>query len=82
MNELLASNKTLEIHDAVVNGQLLRNIPTRLIFVANKTERDNSLGNIEAGTFVLTFDLSNVWIRNGDTSATGDNAYESIKEGA
>lgn len=81
MIELPASNKTLEIHDAVVNGQLLRNIPTRLIFVANKTER-NALTNIEAGTFVLTFDLSNVWIRNGNVSATGDNAYESIKEGA
>lgn len=81
MIELPASNKTLEIHDAVVNGQLLRNIPTRLIFVANKTER-NALKNIEAGTFVLTFDLSNVWIRNGNVSATGDNAYESIKDGA
>lgn len=81
MVELPASNKTLEIHDAVVNGQLLRNIPTRLIFVANKTER-NALTNIEAGTFVLTFDLSNVWIRNGNVIATGDNAYESIKEGA
>lgn len=81
MIELPASNKTLEIHDAVVNGILLRNIPTRLIFVANKTER-NALENIEAGTFVLTFDLSNVWIRNGNVSATGDNAYESIKEGA
>lgn len=81
MIELPASNKTLEIHDAVVDGQLLRNIPTRLIFVANKTER-NALTNIEAGTFVLTFDLSNVWIRNGNVSATGDNAYESIKEGA
>lgn len=81
MTELPASNKTLEIHDAVVNGQLLRNIPTRLIFVANKTER-NALTNIEAGTFVLTFDLSNVWIRNGSVNATGDNAYESIKEGA
>lgn len=81
MIELPASNKTLEIHDAVVNGQLLRNILTRLIFVANKTER-NALTNIEAGTFVLTFDLSNVWIRNGNVSATGDNAYESIKEGA
>ena len=81
MIELPASNKTLEIHDAVVNGQLLLNIPTRLIFVANKTER-NALTNIEAGTFVLTFDLSNVWIRNGNVSATGDNAYESIKEGA
>lgn len=81
MVELPASNKTLEIHDAVVDGRLLRNIPTRLIFVANKTER-NALENIEAGTFVLTFDLSNVWIRNGDVSATGDNAYEAVKEGA
>lgn len=81
MIELPASNKTLEIHDAVVNGQLLRNIPTRLIFVANKTER-NALTNIEAGTFVLTFDLRNVWIRNGNVGATGDNAYESIKEEA
>lgn len=79
MIELPASNKTLEVHDAVVNGQLLRNIPTRIIFVANKTER-NALENIEAGTFILTFDLRNIWIRNGDVGATGNNAYDSIKE--
>ena len=78
MIELPASNKTLEIHDAVVNGQLLRNIPTRVIFVANKTER-NALENIEAGTFVLTYDVKNVWVRNGAADATGDNAYSSIK---
>ena len=79
MIELSASNKTLEVHDAVVNGKLLRNIPTRVIFVANKTER-NALEDIEAGTCVLTFDLKNIWIRNGDVGATGNNAYESIKE--
>ena len=78
MIELPASNKTLEIHDAVVNGQLLRNIPTRVIFVANKTER-NALGHIEAGTFVLTYDVKNVWVRNGVADATGDSAYSSIK---
>lgn len=78
MEELRASNKTLEIHDAVVDGQLFRNIPTRLIFVTNKAERD-ALGDIEAGTFVLTFSLTNIWIRNGNASATGDSAYESIK---
>lgn len=81
MIELRASNKTLEIHDAMVNGQLLRNIPTRVIFVANKTER-NALENLEAGTFVLTYNLQNVWVRNGGVNATGDNAYDSIKEEA
>jgi hypothetical protein len=79
MIELPASNKTLEIHDAVVNGQLLRNIPTRVIFVSNKTER-NALENIEAGTIVLTFNLNNIWIRNGSVNTTGDNAYDVIKE--
>lgn len=79
MVELRVSNQTLEIHDAMVNGQLLRNIPTRVIFVANKAERD-TLENIHAGTFVLTYNLENIWVRNGNVNATGDNAYDSVKE--
>ena len=37
-------NIELGMHDAVVNGNLVQGIPTRLIFVANSTERDTLTG--------------------------------------
>lgn len=52
-------NIELGMHDAVVSGNLIRAIPTRLIFVANSTERD-TLTNIAPGTVVATYGCGNV----------------------
>ena len=59
--------KVLQIgmHDAVVSGELVRNIPTRLVFVKNETER-NGLEGILAGTFVVTFGIDYIWQKDGD----------------
>lgn len=70
MKENTVSNNSIKalqwgMHDAVVNGALQRDIPTRLIFVANSTERD-ALENIAAGTFVAAYGLANIWQRKGD----------------
>lgn len=70
MNEKTISNNSIKglewgMHDAVVNGELVRDIPTRLIFVADSTERD-LLPDIFSGTFVATYGLSHVWQRKGD----------------
>lgn len=72
MKEETKSNNSIKalqwgMHDAIVNGVLQRDIPTRLIFVANSTERDE-LENIAAGTFVATYGLTNIWQRKGDES--------------
>ena len=72
MREEVKSNNSIKalqwgMHDAVVNGALQRDIPTRLIFVANSTERD-ALENIAAGTFVAAYGLTNIWQRKGDGS--------------
>lgn len=72
MREEVKSNNSIKalqwgMHDAIVNGVLQRDIPTRLIFVANSTERD-ALKNIAAGTFVTTYDLTNIWNYKGDGS--------------
>ena len=70
MKEKTVSNNSLKglewgMHDAVVNGELVRDIPTRMIFVANSTERD-ALTNVAAGTFVATYGLEHIWQRKGD----------------
>lgn len=70
MREEVKSNNSIKalqwgMHDAVVNGILQRDIPTRLIFVKNTTERD-AQENIAAGTFVATYGLSHIWQRDGD----------------
>lgn len=58
-------NIELGMHDAVVNGNLVQGIPTRLIFVANSTERD-ALTGVMAGQIVVTYGCGNVWQKKGD----------------
>ena len=58
-------NIELGMHDAVVNGNLVQGIPTRLIFVANSTERDTLTG-VMAGQIVVTYGCANVWQKKGD----------------
>ena len=70
MKETTVSNNGLKflqwgMHDAFANGQLLHDIPTKLIFVKNTTERDE-LSGILPGTFVAAYGLANIWQRNGD----------------
>ena len=52
------------MYDAVKNGELVRDIPARLIYVADSTERD-ALENVEAGTFAATYGLGSIWQRTG-----------------
>ena len=70
MNEKTVSNNGIKelnwgMHDAVVNGELQRDIPTRLVFVASSTERD-ALPTVAAGTIVATYGCANVWQKKGD----------------
>lgn len=70
MNEKTVSNNSIKelnwgMHDAVVSGELHRDIPTRLIFVANTTERD-ALTGVMAGQIVVTYGCANVWQMKGD----------------
>lgn len=66
-NEYRVNSFKLGTHDALVNGELHRGIPTRLIFVNNQTERD-ALPNIDAGTFVAVYGLTNIWQKDGEDS--------------
>ena len=61
------SFKALEtnMHDAVIDGMVVHDIPTKIIFVANSTERD-ALENVLPGQFVATYGCSTVWQKKGD----------------
>jgi len=70
MNETVIGNSNIKsltwgMHDAVANGEIVRDIPSRLIFVANVTERDG-LTDLLPGTFVATYGCTNVWQLNGN----------------
>lgn len=60
---------TWGMHDAVANGEIMRDIPSRLIFVANTTER-NGLTDLLPGTFVATYGCTNVWQLDGNNQWT------------
>ena len=70
MNEINASpdsRKVLQfgMHDAIVDGERQMDIPTKLIFVADSTERD-TLDHVMPGQFVAAYGLTNVWQMNGE----------------
>lgn len=70
MEEMNIGNSALKsltfgMHDAVSDGVLMRDIPARLVFVKNETERD-ALEGLLPGTFVVTYGLMNVWQYDGD----------------
>ena len=60
---------TFGMHNAVKNGELLRDIPTQLTFVADETER-NALENVLPGTFAASYGLTHVWQYDGETWKT------------
>lgn len=67
--------KTLQfgMHNAVVNGEVQREIPSTLTFVKDQTERD-TLQNISAGQYVATYGIQYIWQKNGE------GGWETIRE--
>ena len=64
-NTAAVKELNLGMHDAVTNGEVMTDIPTRLIFCASSTERD-AIKTILPGQFVATYGLGNIWQRKGD----------------
>jgi hypothetical protein len=62
------SVKMLDVgmHDAVVNGELIRDIQTRIVFVKDTTERDSNKEKMSAGQFVALYGLGHVYQLDGE----------------
>lgn len=52
------------VHDAVVNNEITRNIPNKIIFVSNATEL-SSIADEPVGTFAATYGFKQMWQFNG-----------------
>lgn len=52
------------LHDAVLDGDLIQDIPSKTIYVNGVEERD-SLPDIMPGTFVATYGLETIWQYKG-----------------
>ena len=75
MEEIQAYSTQVGNHDSVIDGKLVKGLPTLLTFVANKAER-NTLANKAADLIVLTRDFANIWLWD----ANGTGAWVTIKE--
>ena len=73
--------KILQIgmHSAMVEGEQVDSIPTLIIFVEDKNER-NTLKNVSPGQFAITYDLSHTWCKNGNMSVplSSDDAWDEV----
>lgn len=67
--------KVLELgmHDAVVNGVLVTDIPSRVVFCKNTTERDAIKSKLQPGQFVVIYGLGNIYQLNGE------NGWETVR---
>lgn len=54
------------MHDAVVGGELVRDIPTRIVFAKDTTERDSVKEKMYAGQFVVLYGLKHIYQLDGD----------------
>lgn len=54
--------KTLQndMYDTVVDGVIVRDVPARIAYVANETERD-LFSDQQAGMFVATYGITKLW---------------------
>lgn len=75
MQEINAYSTQVGNHDSVIDGVLIKGLPTLLTFVADKTER-NSLTNKAPDLIVLTRDFANIWLWD----ANGNGSWVTIKE--
>ena len=75
MQEINAYSTQVGNHDSVIDGILVKGLPTLLTFVATKAER-NSLTNKSPDLIVLTRDFANIWLWD----ANGSGSWVTIKE--
>ena len=75
MQEINAYSTQVGNHDSVIDGALVKGLPTLLTFVATKAER-NLLTNKSPDLIVLTRDFANIWLWD----ANGSGSWVTIKE--
>lgn len=60
------------MHDALIDGDVVKDIPTRLVFVADENELDEFTDIEPIGTVAAQYGFSNLW------QLTPDGTWESI----
>lgn len=71
MAEKTISNNTLKglqwgMHDAIINGDIVHDIPSTMIYVKNQTERDAFTQISPVGTICAVYGFGTMWQLNSD----------------
>ena len=62
---------TFGLHDAVIDGIINRDIPSRTVYVADETERDAYFANEKPGTIAIQYGFKAMWqLKNDGTWET------------
>ena len=54
------------MHTAIINGEIVRDIPSELILVKNTTERNQFTNTAHIGTIAATYGFGSMWQLNSD----------------
>ena len=71
MADKIASNNDLKylqwgMHDAVIAGDIVHDIPSKLIMVKNTTERNRFTNTAPIGSIAATYGFGSMWQLNSD----------------
>ena len=56
---------TIGTMDVVVDGEIIHDVPIKITFVADSTERDTVITSPYAGQFAATYGMASVWQWDG-----------------
>lgn len=49
------------MHSAMINGEIVHNIPSYVVYVANQSELSSWTNEVPVGTFAVTYGGANAW---------------------
>lgn len=51
-------------HSAVINGEIVHNIPSKMVYISDESELDLFTDEMPVGTYAATYGGANVWQLN------------------
>lgn len=69
MAEKIMGNNALKglqwgMHDAIISGEIVRDIPSKMVFVTSQSQLSQFTQNVPVGTIAATYGFGSMWQLN------------------
>ena len=69
MAETIMGNNALKslqwgMHDAVIDGEIVRDIPSKMVYVSSQSQLSKYTNNVPVGTIAATYGFGSLWQLN------------------